>query len=360
VNPPTVSSQGVVFYVLTVLALFLGGTGVEWCVFTLIAFTLVLFLGLNIAYARSLAGMDASVVPWAGKRSVRRANGDRLVGRVAFFGTLPLTLACLLSALRVFEMPRVHHVPGVITVTVVAAALGVFGSSLVDWYWVLPRRDGVIGPPPCHEDWARSRKLLTRYWLIHRTVAALLFVLALVALLVGVIALLGYWLPKTSYNALFISTVAVPVTVASIPLVPWFRGMLSLLPTIGSSFHANIGDFVDVENEGTRHTVLVYDVSLDKGYGVIPLDLTHGSFTVQPADAQISSTPRARQGARCAGPDCGGWDLSSPSDASNHGCDWGRTRTAERGIPIASTVPPVPLPVQPDKTVPSNRLLILR
>jgi hypothetical protein len=354
VNPPTVVNQALIYYLLTVGALFAGGSGVRWWIFGLMASALVVFLVLNISYARSLARMNSAAVPWAGLRSFRRARGDRLVGRASLIGTVALTVLSSAGSLRAVHLPYLHHMPGIVTVTVVGAAFGIFVSSLVDWYWVLPRRDGVIGPPPCHHDWSGSEKILTRVWLIHRMIAAALFTLAVIAALVGLIALLGYLLPESSYNTLFISTVAVPVTIASIPLVPWFKGMITLLPVVGSSFSENVGSFIDVDKGGVLQTVLVYDVSLDKGYGVIPKDLTRGSFTVQPADAAISNTATGQRPAQCAGLTCGGWDLESPFDAPRHACDWGGERSADRGVPLTASAP------QPDKTVSSSRFLILK
>jgi hypothetical protein len=54
---------------------------------------------------------------------------------------------------------------------------GVFWSSMVDWYWVLPRISGLLGHRSCRaapEPGAPgiSWEEVTRWWLIHRTIAA--------------------------------------------------------------------------------------------------------------------------------------------------------------------------------------------
>jgi hypothetical protein len=52
----------------------------------------------------------------------------------------------------------------------------VYGSSLVDWYLILPRLSGMLGPRPCRQDgdfetFPRTWREVTRWWYGHRIVA---------------------------------------------------------------------------------------------------------------------------------------------------------------------------------------------
>jgi hypothetical protein len=100
-----------------------------------------------------------------------RTGLDRLVAvevLCAFAAPLAVAIAAAAEGLRVGLDPRLS-----VTVAVAAAVAAVcFVSSLVDWYYVLPRRDGLIGNPPCRSPgdsrWAR----VTWFWFLHRFVAA--------------------------------------------------------------------------------------------------------------------------------------------------------------------------------------------
>jgi hypothetical protein len=64
---------------------------------------------------------------------------------------------------------------------VALAAAGVYLSSLVDWYVILPRISGMLGARPCREDEERHPRFphtwreTTRWWLVHRSLALLVF-----------------------------------------------------------------------------------------------------------------------------------------------------------------------------------------
>ncbi len=65
-------------------------------------------------------------------------------------------------------------------------AAGVFGamylSSLVDWFYTGPRLRGDRDRLPCMDSLDPAWRTLTRYWLLHRVIAALIFVAAAVAI----------------------------------------------------------------------------------------------------------------------------------------------------------------------------------
>lgn len=77
---------------------------------------------------------------------------------------------------------------GIVVACVATFLSVVFSSSLMDWFYVRPRRDGLVCLPPCwnpkDERWYR----VTRTWIRHRMYADIAFVL-----LVPVIAALVVW-----------------------------------------------------------------------------------------------------------------------------------------------------------------------
>jgi hypothetical protein len=54
------------------------------------------------------------------------------------------------------------------------AALGVFVSSLVDWYWILPKISGIVCKAPCEAPGKERWESPTGHWYFHRGVATLL------------------------------------------------------------------------------------------------------------------------------------------------------------------------------------------
>jgi hypothetical protein len=62
---------------------------------------------------------------------------------------------------------------------VAIAGASVYLSSLFDWYIIVPRMSGMLGARPCrrepayHPRWPKSWRETTRWWYVHRIVAAL-------------------------------------------------------------------------------------------------------------------------------------------------------------------------------------------
>jgi hypothetical protein len=57
---------------------------------------------------------------------------------------------------------------------IVGAVIGVgtvYVSSLIDWYWILPRISGTTGPAPCEHAGSERWAGLTNVWFFHRAVA---------------------------------------------------------------------------------------------------------------------------------------------------------------------------------------------
>ena len=134
---------------------------------------------LNHGYARAL-GKTA--------RPLARVPFDRLVGAEllgAFLTPIVVGIA-FTDRLHLAVDPRIAVIVGVFALVMAVCLV----SSLVDWYYVLPRRDGLIGLPPCLSPEDGRWQRVTWFWLLHRFVAA-------VATIGGVYAIalcLGLWL----------------------------------------------------------------------------------------------------------------------------------------------------------------------
>jgi hypothetical protein len=92
-----------------------------------------------------------------------------------------VTLGVVIGALMVgfpIHRPNVGVAP-VTTILLAATASVILLSSLVDWYVILPRVSGLLGIRPCrepdrdHPRFPKTWRETTRWWYIHRIVAAL-------------------------------------------------------------------------------------------------------------------------------------------------------------------------------------------
>lgn len=268
-------------------------------------FSLITALALNASYARALGARG---------RPKRRITGDRWVGRhIAIMCAPPLALASLLlahgyrSTVTIWDFNRgetsaLLMAPAILFVLIVV-------SSLIDWYYVRPRIDGLICSPPCSSSGAPIWKRATRRWLLHRglaTVAYIGFALA-IALVLAIMLFREH--PAAA------SVIGGVSGIASLLLI--FAGdYRAQLPTItkwvlAPAFY--LGD--DLSFDGNRRTgrgfVLHTSVPVTK---LVPLDET-GAKTDVPfievknsdlADAQLASKPTRSCADGCArlNPEC--------------------------------------------------------
>jgi hypothetical protein len=118
---------------------------------------------LNHGYARALGGTA---------RPLARLPFDRLVTTelLSAFGIPLVAAAAVLSgqAPTVAIDPRLAVIAGAFAMVMAVC----FVSSLVDWYYVLPRRDGLIGKPPCRSPEDARWQRVTWFWFLHRFIAA--------------------------------------------------------------------------------------------------------------------------------------------------------------------------------------------
>jgi hypothetical protein len=116
-----------------------------------------------------------------------REELDRVVAIDPLFTIVPATaFAALLLTGRlqpIVDVPAVHGIVSALTPT----AAVIWGSSLVDWYLILPRISGQLGPRPCRAAEEEERfpfpetwREVTRWWYIHRSIGTLAFRLGLI------------------------------------------------------------------------------------------------------------------------------------------------------------------------------------
>lgn len=281
----------------------------------LAAVGLVMAAALNAGYAAALGDKG---------RSRRRIVGDHLVAAYAGAALLvPLVGAVIAS----FAGVRPTLTLWGFTHTEVEALLGagdalfvaVLSSSLVDWYYIRPRIDGVVCAPPCRAkredkpEWKR----VTRRWYIHRGLATLAYILFAISVAFVVMIMLAREDPEVA---------------AVLGGVSGFAGLLlifvgpyrSELPTVGKwalSPSFVLGD--DLTYAGSlrekRGYVLHVAVPVVK---LVPLDDVGrpiGAPYVEPKNSDLSGAepvgrPTTACEERCAGlnPEC----LCQEGDAS--------------------------------------------
>jgi hypothetical protein len=77
-----------------------------------------------------------------------------------------------------------YHVTRILVVVLAAFVIGsliIFLSSMVDWWWILPRISGILRPAPCQCAGGESWPGVTSIWLFHRGLATVVVSGALTA-----------------------------------------------------------------------------------------------------------------------------------------------------------------------------------
>jgi hypothetical protein len=211
---------------------------------------LVWLLALREKYHWDLIRAGMTFVP------SHRARLDRVVARDALVTLLPMTLfAALFATAIVHPLTGYNAIHGA-TVALAPAAVIVWGSSLVDWYVILPRISGQLGHRPCRAGeeeepftFPWTWKEVTRWWYIHRVVGTLAFRLGLSAAIAAVLtAVTG--LELVAHAAAWI----VMLTFGAYAVTALVRGSI-LAKQVGQGGHVKgiIGQTVTVERrEGRR------------------------------------------------------------------------------------------------------------
>jgi hypothetical protein len=165
---PYVRGQLVVLSVLIVAAAIIGAPLVALC-------SAAVALGLSRCFEARYRHDVSATIP------SHRAELDAVMSNDAWGGLGPALLVAL-AALLLGPDPQgpTFDTARAALASLTIAATGVYSSSLVDWYVILPRISGQLGYRPCRDPhpafpFPHSWKEVTRWWHIHRIVGALVF-----------------------------------------------------------------------------------------------------------------------------------------------------------------------------------------
>ena len=184
-NPRTILWQSLATGVILVLMIAFASPGLAIWVS---AITFALAIALNAGYAHALGKLG---------RSARRIQGDHLVAAYVGAGLAAPLITAVLA-----QVSGAH--PGIafwgfkhLEIEALLTACGalfavVLASSLIDWYYIRPRIDGVVCEPPCLASRAQKGpwKRVTRRWYIHRALATFAYILFAIAVSVIVLLML--------------------------------------------------------------------------------------------------------------------------------------------------------------------------
>lgn len=137
-------------------------------------------LTMHVKYLRDVA-RTTSWIP------DHREELDRVVAIEPLFTIVPATVFATFiwtgHLQPLVDAPALHDIVSPLTPT----AAVIWGSSLVDWYLILPRVSGQLGQRPCRAAEEGERfpfpetwREVTRWWYIHRSIGTLAFRLGLI------------------------------------------------------------------------------------------------------------------------------------------------------------------------------------
>ncbi|HEX2160636.1 MAG TPA: hypothetical protein VHF88_02335 [Thermoleophilaceae bacterium] len=153
----------VVGAVLVLLALSGEHSGAAWAAAGLLAIASALDV-TYVAQRRRLA-----------REAPYRSKFDRMVRiRWVLAGIGSLALIAAAGALDLAPLDGQGRFVDAVLLCSTVGALGVFVSSLVDWYWILPKVSGIVCPAPCEAPGGERWESPTGHWYFHRGVATLL------------------------------------------------------------------------------------------------------------------------------------------------------------------------------------------
>ncbi len=184
-NPRTILWQALTSLVLlTVVIVFGSPLGTVW----LAGIGLCAAVALNASYAHALGTRG---------RSKRRMIGDRRVAMHIAYGLLSPFLGGIIVSLAGYRshvalLGFTHSECAALLDAAGALIVAVFASSLVDWYYVRPRIDGLVCAPPCRASASQKGpwKRVTRRWFLHRGLATLAYIAFAIAVAVIVMIML--------------------------------------------------------------------------------------------------------------------------------------------------------------------------
>ncbi len=218
---------------------------------------LIFAVAMQLIYASRLARA----------RTPFRCQGDSEIRRQVMLAIVPLGVVSVVIGLRNgWHYAAAAHVEEAITAGTFVLSCGiavVWASSLVDWFYIRPRREGFFSDPPACQARRENRLAWTKFWVIHRSLATVFGVvlLAMGAYLIS-FGLLTHALEKDS---------AVPQYLATLPasgiFVLFIQGFgywdgLRAHNILGTPKYA-VGDVVEIASDESKSNYLLLSMSLD-------------------------------------------------------------------------------------------------
>ncbi len=194
--------------------------------------------------------------------SDERAEGDMGMKVNGVLGLLiPLLLAALVAA---FDFRPLLHPAGV-AAALSSAMLAILLSSAVDWYVILPFRDGIVGLPACRVDEVdlSTRRRYTKLWVAHRLACELSITAALI---VALVLLLAHYVGNFEKIITIVGALGIPAALLLVAGKRWFLGGLRFCLAQGPALGNWVKGPTYTKREGEKiHEGFVIDVSLDSG-----------------------------------------------------------------------------------------------
>lgn len=205
-------------------------------------------------------------------RTIDRFAGDRAVGLAFPASTCGVALVvALLHVLGVRDSShwgwRAWHVVDSAPAVVVVLLAAVAASSTIDWYFVRPRRDGIVTLPVCFpatRESRRRRMRLTKWLLWHRSLTTLAWGIGMAFVIFYAFDEIGRFIPSHSIWRRFVEELDAPLSLAVIGLAGWSRGLLGAIPALAGRATLVFGDTVRVgSSPADTYDGFVYEVSLE-------------------------------------------------------------------------------------------------
>jgi hypothetical protein len=198
--------------------------------------------------------------------STERAKEDRVMDLNGALALGPsIALPCLIAAAGLGPVVE----PAWTAVPLSLPLLAILVSSAVDWYVILPFRDGIAGLPVCRIDAVglRSRRRYTKLWVAHRLICELTIA---TSLLVAGVLVVDHYAHNLGPIVTIVAALGISATAARLAWDRWVMGGLRFClrqgPALGNWV---VGpSFTKRDGERTRQG-FVLDVSLDNGLKVV-------------------------------------------------------------------------------------------
>lgn len=200
-------------------------------------------------------------------RSADRYLGDRAIAKAALVqaALTAAASALVLRGVTALEIvpTRELGVPDEVVASCALFAVSLHTSSLVDWYWVRPRRDGIIGSPVCFDPSVRRRKLITRVLLVHRTICTFAVGFFASVIVYSILKSALSLIPPGSFWSGYADNVSGPIGLAVFFLIGYRGGLFEVAKIVAGATRAKFGDTVTADLGHQVFRGKVFEVSLE-------------------------------------------------------------------------------------------------